>query len=209
MTDKDKIKGQTEHKETKVIQKSEDRYRNLYDSIKEGISMTDMQGDILECNQAYADMLGYTKQELTGLTYQQLTPAKWHKMDAEFVERQVLARGYSDEYEKENINFDIVSNPEFLREYGAYRMISYGLSDPGLKRSNNEDAFLVRADLDLFVVADGMGGAAAQTTTLWPLQRHRGRRITPPSPLLNSLQRQDRLGLHIPYNLSLVITIDC
>lgn len=40
-------------------------------------------------------------------------------------------------------------------------MISYGLSDIGLKRFNNEDASLIRADLDLFAVADGMGGAAA------------------------------------------------
>jgi protein phosphatase len=40
-------------------------------------------------------------------------------------------------------------------------MISYGVSDPGLKRFNNEDASLVRAELDLFAVADGMGGAAA------------------------------------------------
>ncbi len=38
---------------------------------------------------------------------------------------------------------------------------AYGKSDPGLKRSNNEDAFLVKPEIGLFAVADGMGGAAA------------------------------------------------
>ncbi len=38
---------------------------------------------------------------------------------------------------------------------------SHGKSDPGLKRANNEDAFLVRPEINLFAVADGMGGAAA------------------------------------------------
>ena len=36
-----------------------------------------------------------------------------------------------------------------------------GLSDLGLVRSTNEDAYLVRPDLGLFVVSDGLGGAAA------------------------------------------------
>lgn len=37
----------------------------------------------------------------------------------------------------------------------------FGKSDVGLRRPNNEDAWLVRPDLDMCVVADGMGGAAA------------------------------------------------
>jgi len=38
---------------------------------------------------------------------------------------------------------------------------SFGLTDRGLRRYHNEDAFLIRDDLGLYVVADGMGGHAA------------------------------------------------
>ena len=34
-------------------------------------------------------------------------------------------------------------------------------SDPGLRRSSNEDSYCTRADLGLFIVADGMGGHVA------------------------------------------------
>ena len=44
---------------------------------------------------------------------------------------------------------------------GAMRFESFGLSDRGLRRHHNEDAFLVRDDLGLAIVADGMGGHAA------------------------------------------------
>jgi protein phosphatase len=40
-------------------------------------------------------------------------------------------------------------------------IVAYGKTDAGLKRSNNEDAFVVDADLGLYAVADGMGGAAS------------------------------------------------
>ena len=38
---------------------------------------------------------------------------------------------------------------------------SYGMSHVGRVRSNNEDAYATRPELNLFVVADGMGGAQA------------------------------------------------
>src|ERR1700674_2323049 len=38
---------------------------------------------------------------------------------------------------------------------------SFGISDPGSVRSNNEDYYLLLPDRGLYLVADGMGGAQA------------------------------------------------
>ena len=38
---------------------------------------------------------------------------------------------------------------------------SFGATDPGCVRQNNEDFYLLEPDIGLYIVADGMGGAQA------------------------------------------------
>lgn len=43
----------------------------------------------------------------------------------------------------------------------AFRVISYGATDVGLKRQKNEDYYAILEDEELFILADGMGGHAS------------------------------------------------
>jgi two-component system, cell cycle sensor histidine kinase and response regulator CckA len=89
-----------------AVKKSEIKYHELFDTMNDGFVITDLKGTILECNTAYAEMLGYEKEELKRLSYQDLTPPKWHAIEEHIVNNQFLKRGYSDWYEKEYIRKD-------------------------------------------------------------------------------------------------------
>jgi PAS domain S-box-containing protein len=92
----------TERKRAEDAQKtSEAKYRRLYESIRDAVVGVDLTGRITEFNEVYRTMLGYEEEELRSMTYQDLTPAKWHPIEAEIMETQVLPRGYSDLFEKE------------------------------------------------------------------------------------------------------------
>nr|MBI3611988.1 PAS domain S-box protein [Nitrospirota bacterium] len=97
---------------------SEKRYRGLFETSRDGLAFASLEGRIEEANAAYLDMLGYTLEEIRGMTYQQLTPARWASLDARIVE-QVLARGYSDECEKEYIRKDGTVIPISLKVWLA------------------------------------------------------------------------------------------
>ena len=49
---------------------SEKRYRRLYETTLDGIMARDPQGKMIDCNLAYAKMLGYSKKELRNLSVQ-------------------------------------------------------------------------------------------------------------------------------------------
>ena len=95
----------TERKRTAdALRDSEARYRELYDTSRDGLVFTDLEGRYIGCNRAYLDLLGYeTVEDLRGRSYKELTPPEYHEMEARTVQEQTLVRGYCDAYEKEYI----------------------------------------------------------------------------------------------------------
>ena len=85
---------------------SETKYRRLHETNRDGIVQTNRTGRIVESNKAYADMLGYSKEELLDLTYQQLTPEKWRQMENEIINQSWEKADYSHVYEKEFVKKD-------------------------------------------------------------------------------------------------------
>lgn len=98
-----------------ALRESEKRYRLLHETQRDGFVMVSMDGRISESNELYQKMLGYTAEELRQITYLDLTPERWHNLEAEIVQTQVLPRGYSDVYEKEYRRKDGTVFPVELR----------------------------------------------------------------------------------------------
>jgi PAS domain S-box-containing protein len=99
------------------LRSSEQRFRTLFETSRDGIVTVDLSGRILDANPAYQEMLGYTLEELKRLTYQELTPEIWHEMEAAIVREHILPRGESAEYEKEYVRKDGRVFPISLRTW--------------------------------------------------------------------------------------------
>ena len=100
-----------------ALRASEVKYRRLHESMRDAFASVAMDGRILEYNEAYRMMLGYEPEELFKLCYQELTPEKWHSYEAEIVQKQILALGHSDVYEKEYRRKDGTIFPVELRTF--------------------------------------------------------------------------------------------
>ncbi len=73
-----------------ALRESEERFRNLHESMIDPFVQTDMKGIIVSFNTSYREMLGYPEEEITGRSYVEFTPDKWHAMEADIVENQIL-----------------------------------------------------------------------------------------------------------------------
>jgi two-component system, cell cycle sensor histidine kinase and response regulator CckA len=100
-----------------ALTESENKYRDLYENLRDGFVAISPHGKITEFNPAFALMLDYDADELRRLSYEDITPEFWHPMEAEIIRTQVLQRGYSDVYEKEYVRKDATIFPVELRAY--------------------------------------------------------------------------------------------
>lgn len=84
-----------------ALRRSEAKYRQLHESMRDAFATADMRGRILDFNPAFLELTGYSAAELRRMSYRQITPRKWLAREAKILKEQVLPRGYSDVYEKE------------------------------------------------------------------------------------------------------------
>lgn len=99
------------------LRKSEQRFRELYQTLRDGSAAMDIEGHFIDFNKQFADMLGYTYDELKKLTHNDITTTRWHDSELCIIENQVLKRGYSDLYEKEYRRKDGSVFPVELQTY--------------------------------------------------------------------------------------------
>jgi PAS domain S-box-containing protein len=98
-----------------ALRASETKYRQLHESMMDAFVASDLDWRLTDCNETFRQMLGYTKEEILTLSLKDFTPANWLPHDSEIRQSQVLARGYSDIYQKEYRRKDGTVVPVELR----------------------------------------------------------------------------------------------
>lgn len=100
-----------ERAETALL-KSESRFRRLADSGVLGVFTADTSGRILDANDAFTAILGYSRDDVVSgkVRWDELTPPKWAEHDANAV-RQLQTHGIVPAWEKEYVHKDGRSVP--------------------------------------------------------------------------------------------------
>ncbi len=62
-----------EKKQANALWESQSRYISLYEHSSAGIVIIDLEGRIIQANQAFQDLIGYSESELMGMYYFDLT----------------------------------------------------------------------------------------------------------------------------------------
>ena len=101
----------------KALRKSEKQYRGLFETLPDGFASVGLSRRIIDSNPAFQAMVGYTREELSGLSYYQLTPEKWRASVDRIIQEQILRRGYSAVYEKEYVRKDGTIIPVEVRAH--------------------------------------------------------------------------------------------
>ena len=100
-----------------ALQKSEERWRSVYENSAIGVALTDLNGRFLAVNRAYEKILGYTEEEVCKLTFLEITEEHYRNANRELV---------SELLEGERQQFQI--EKQYLRKDGTLRWVSNNVS---------------------------------------------------------------------------------
>jgi PAS domain S-box-containing protein len=111
------------------LQEREAKIRRLVEANILGIVISVIDGEIIEANDAFLDMLGYTRDDLTygRIRWKELTPPEWHEVSERAV-AQIQATGSCDIFEKEYFRKDGSRVPVLFASASFEQTPSQGVS---------------------------------------------------------------------------------
>ncbi len=112
-----------------LIKKVMERYQALFDSNMLGIAATDFQDTILDANDAFLSIIGYTREDLKAgkLTWSTISPNKYDDVDIQKI-TELLAHKTIVPFEKEYTHKDGHTVPVLVGAEAFDAHISYGVS---------------------------------------------------------------------------------
>jgi PAS domain S-box-containing protein len=88
-----------------ALRYAQERLRGIYESSRDAIVYSTLEGNLLDFNSSYCDLTGYSRDELMQISWQEITPPEYSRSEAEIV-GHTIATGESAVYEKEYIRKD-------------------------------------------------------------------------------------------------------
>ena len=75
-----------------ALRESDHRYRLLFETMRDGFGVADINAKIIQVNKAFTEIVGYSEEELYNMTFEDITPSKWHVVERQIVNDQVLKK---------------------------------------------------------------------------------------------------------------------
>lgn len=128
-------------------------YKNLFESLPVGLAVSSEDGQLVEINQAYADIVGYTMEEVLQLTYWDITPNKYQKQEEKQL-NDLYSTAFYGPYEKEYIHksgkfVPVRLNGRFIEREGKKLIWSSVENISDKKRIENELKDLIESSLQI------------------------------------------------------------
>ncbi|TAN67658.1 MAG: PAS domain S-box protein [Methylobacter sp.] len=91
---------------TAALAESEGRFRSTFESAPVGVANVSLDGHFIEVNQGYCDLVGYSRDELLGMTVKQVTPPDYHQSDADMINKALSGEIHGFNREKQYVRKD-------------------------------------------------------------------------------------------------------
>ncbi len=125
------------------LRSSEQKYRTIFETSNVGMAMCKMDGTLIECNQAYLDIIGYTEEEALKLTYWEITPPEFEEQEADqllLMEKTGQYGPYEKEYRrKDGSRIPVLLHGTLIEEFDGNEYIWSIIQDISKSKQAEEE----------------------------------------------------------------------